>query len=151
MKAKEAFSLVELIIVVAILGILAAIVMPTFQSHAAEAKEVAGKDNLRILRNTIQFYAAQHGDVPPGYLNDDPAQPAEFTTFWIQVVRDGHYLPSLPENSFNESSSLTVLGNGESLPAEAPGNTGWIYKPATREVRLNWPGTDSHGVRYYDY
>jgi len=151
MKAKEAFSLVELIIVVAILGIMAAIVLPIFQSHAAEAKESASKDNLRILRSTIQLYAAQHGDISPGYLNDDPTQTPTFIIFWQQVVRDGHYLPALPENPFNESTSVTVLGNAEAFPAEAPGNTGWIYKPATREIRFNWPDTDSYGIRYYDY
>jgi prepilin-type N-terminal cleavage/methylation domain-containing protein len=151
MKVIKAFTLVELIIVVAILGILAAIVLPSFQSHAEEAKKSAGKDNLRILRNTIQLYATQHGDVPPGYMNDDPTQPVGFTTFWIQVVRDGHYLSALPRNSFNESNVITVLGNSDTFPADAPGDTGWIYKPATREVRLNWPGTDGGGVRYYDY
>lgn len=47
---NKGFSLVELLIVVAILGILAAIVMPEYQSHSQDAKEVAAKDNLRILR-----------------------------------------------------------------------------------------------------
>ncbi len=151
MKAKKAFSLIELIIVVAILGILAAVVVPAFQSHVAEAKEAAGKDNLRILRNVIQFYAAQHGDIPPGYQDDDPSAPASFIAFWLQVVKDGAYLPEVPENPFNSSGDMTVLGNSESFPAQAPGDTGWIYKPATREIRLNWPGTDTRGVRYYDY
>ena len=151
MKVKEAFSLVEMIIVVAILGILAAIVLPIFQSHTEEAKEAAGKDNLRILRNVVQFYAVQHGNVAPGYTNDDPTQPASYTNFWIQVVRDGDYLPEIPNNPFNESKLVTVLGNSDSFPAEAPGDTGWIYKPATKEIRLNWPGTDSSGEQYYDY
>jgi prepilin-type N-terminal cleavage/methylation domain-containing protein len=151
MKAKEAFSLVELIIVVAILGIMAAIVLPIFQSHAAEAKESASKDNLRILRSTIQLYAVQHEDTSPGYPLDDPTQTPSSIVFWQQVVRDGHYLPSIPANSFNESNDITVLGDAEAFPADAPGDTGWIYKPATREIRLNWPDTDSYGTRYYDY
>ena len=124
MKAEKAFSFVELVIVFAILGILAAMILPSFQAHAAEAKEAAIKDNLRVLRNTIQLYAAKHGGVPPGYLDDDPTQPTGYTVFWVQVVRDGHYLPALPENVFNESSYVTVLGDSESFPAEATGNTG---------------------------
>ncbi|GAH74356.1 unnamed protein product, partial [marine sediment metagenome] len=69
---KKAFTLVEILIVVAILGILAAIVIPQFQAHSQEAKEAAAKDNLRILRNAIELYAVQHGGVPPGYPADNP-------------------------------------------------------------------------------
>jgi prepilin-type N-terminal cleavage/methylation domain-containing protein len=151
MKVKKAFSLAELIIVVAILGILAAVAMPSFQSYISDAKESAGKDNLRILRNTVQLYAAQYGDVAPGYLNDDPTEPTSFLSVWLQLVKDGNYLPKLPDNPFNGLNDMTVLGNSDTFPADAPGDTGWIYKPATREVRLNWPGTDRDGVRYYDY
>ena len=46
---KKAFTLVETLIVVAILGILTAIALPTFRGHIAEAKESAAKDILRIL------------------------------------------------------------------------------------------------------
>jgi prepilin-type N-terminal cleavage/methylation domain-containing protein len=151
MKARKAFSLIELMIVVAILGILAAVVVPAFQSHIAEAKEAAGKDNLRILRNTIQLYTAQHGDVAPGYQDGDPTAPPTYLGFWLQVVKDGGYLLEIPENPFNGSSDMTVLANSESFPVDAPGDTGWIYKPATRDIRVNWPGTDTKGMRYYDY
>jgi prepilin-type N-terminal cleavage/methylation domain-containing protein len=151
MKVIRAFAFVELIIVVAIIGILAAIAMPSFQSHAMEARESAGKDNLRILRNTVQLYAAQHGDVPPGYMNDDSTGTPSFLRVWQQLVKDGKYLPSLPYNPFNELNDITVLGNSDAFPAEAPGDTGWIYKPVTREFRLNWPGTDTKDERYYDY
>ena len=50
---KRAFTLVEILIVVALLGILAAIALPTFQDHIQQARESAAKDNLRILRNAI--------------------------------------------------------------------------------------------------
>jgi hypothetical protein len=44
-----------------------------------------------------------------------------------------------------------MLANGASFPGEAAGDTGWIYKPATETIRLNWPGNDDEGTRYYDY
>lgn len=148
---KRAFSLAELLITVAILGILAAIIFPTFQSHTQQAKEAAAKDNLRILRNTIDLYAAQHNGIAPGYPNDDPSRDPVFFALLVKLVYEGKYLPRLPENPFNEIRIIEMVSNSEPFPAEATGSFGWIYKPATREIRLDWPGTDSTGMRYFDY
>ena len=53
---RRAFTLVEVLIVVAILGILGALVLPTFRGHIIEAKEAAAKDNIRIFRNAIEYF-----------------------------------------------------------------------------------------------
>ena len=150
---KKAFTLVEILIVVAILGILAAIVVPQFQSHSQQAKEAAAKDNLRILRNLIELYAARHNDVPPGYINNDPSQSVGYRALADQLIVIGNYLPAYPENPFNGRNSIRLIQNNEAFPTEAQlfDSWGWVYKAATKEIRLNWPGTDSSGVSYFDY
>ena len=148
---KKAFTLVEVLIVVTIIGILAAVVVPIFQDNVTIAREAAIKDTLRVLRNAIELYAVQHNDVPPGYTNNDPTQSVGWTTFWAHMVRDGKYIPKLPENPFNESEIINVIPNGDTLPAEATGAYGWIYKPENKDFRIDWPGTDSEGIRFYDY
>ena len=148
---KKAFTLVELMIAVALLGILAAIAIPTLQSHITEARETAAKDTLRIVRNAIELYATQHDDVPPGYPNNDPTQPASLLSFFNQFMKDGENLSSFPENTFNELVNVRVIPDADELPTEATGQFGWIYKPATRDFRIDWPGTDSKGIRFYDY
>jgi prepilin-type N-terminal cleavage/methylation domain-containing protein len=165
---KRGFSLVELMIVVAVLGILAAIVVPQFQSHTSEAKESAAKNNLHILRVAIKLYAAQHNDVPPGYLNGDTSASASAVVFILQLTKStnesgeladagtagyplGPYISAMPKNPFNSEIMPAIVGNSESFPTEATGVGGWIYKAATKEIRLNWPGTDSKDLRYYDY
>jgi general secretion pathway protein G len=70
---KRGLSLVELMIVVAILGILGAVVFSRFQSDASEAETAAAKSNLSTLRAPIEFYA-HHNWVGPGYPMGDPAQ-----------------------------------------------------------------------------
>lgn len=150
---KRAFTLVEILIVVAILGILAAITIPTLKGHIIEAKEAAAKDNLRILRNAIALYAAQHNGIPPGYGNDDTSNPPVFIFLKVQLVDVGHYLSEFPENPFNRIRIVKMISDSEDFPT-APVETstyGWIYKPATKTIKLNWQGTDSGGVAYFAY
>lgn len=151
LRMKRAFSIVELIIVVAVLGILAAIVLPQFQSHATEARQAAAKDNVRVLRSAIELYAAKHTGVAPGYKDNDPTSTPSSDYFRIQTTVDSHYFAKIPLNPFNKLDTIKMIGNNEALPAEATGNFGWIYKPATETIRLDWPGVDKDGIRYYDY
>jgi prepilin-type N-terminal cleavage/methylation domain-containing protein len=145
---SKAFTLVEILIVTAILGILAAIVIPEFQSHATQAKEAAAKENLRILRDAIERYANDHNGVAPGYLSNNPALTP---TAVITVVHLKTYLSTIPKNPINNLNTILVLRNSENFPATANESTGWIYKPSTKTVRFNSIGTDSNSVSYYDY
>lgn len=162
---RKAFTLVEVLIVVAILGILAAVVLPQFRSHTAEATSAAAKDTLRVLRNVIEFYTVQHEGTPPGYYNDQ--LPLSFL-FEVQLIYYtdatgnatgsksadypyGPYLRKIPENPLNDKATVKVLSDAESFPESADGSFGWIYKRATKEIRLDYPGTDRDGIRYYDY
>ena len=47
--------------------------------------------------------------------------------------------------------TINMIENAVPLPAEPTGEFGWIYKPAAKTIKLDWPGTDAEGVRYYDY
>ena len=148
---KRAFSLIELLIVIAILGILAAVVVPQVQSYSQEAKEAAAKEMLRILRQTIARYAGAHNGVAPGYPNDDPTKSPSANLFSTQLCKNAAYLRTIPENPFNGSSAVSVAGNATKISAIPIGGFGWIYKPATKEIRLATPGSDSQDVLYSDY
>ena len=103
------------------------------------------------MRSAIELYAAQHSGVAPGYQNDNPDTVPNGLQFNVQLITDGHYMLKMPENPFNNLSTIQVLGNTENFPADASGTFGWIYKPATKVIKLDWPGTDEDGIRYYDY
>jgi type II secretion system protein G len=148
---KKAFSLVELIIVTAVLGIMAAIVVPFFQSQSTQAKEAVAKDHLRILRSAIEVYTVQHRGIPPGYDGDNPLGTPSSAVFLTQMVTSGNYLKKMPENPFNNIETIRMIGNGESFPQDPLEGYGWVYQPATKTIRLSWSGTDSDGIRYFDY
>jgi type IV pilus assembly protein PilA len=150
-SAAKGFSLVELMIVVAILGILAAIVLPDLTGHTKKAKEAAAKENLQLLREAIERYAIKHNDVPPGYPNDNRSAIPMGILFYRQVVQQNHYLTKLPVNPFNKKETITAIANSQSFPQQATGSSGWLYQPSTKTIKLDWPGTDSAGISYFDY
>lgn len=152
-QRRRGFTLVEVMIIVAILGILAALIVPEVQGHIQRAKESQAKANLKLLRDAIERYAADNEGVPPGYPLGNTNLNPTYPSFMAQLVASGKYLLSLPKNPFNDSAAVLVLPNGTPYdPAGTyPPAVGWIYHPASKTIKLNKTGTDSEGVNYSDY
>ncbi len=165
---KNAFTLIEVILVVTILGILGALVLPTFQGHIKTARESTAKDSLRTMRSQIELYKWQHAGVLPGYVNGSGAPTAllalQFTgtttvvgaasinTVPADPYLYGPYVMKLPENPFNDLSNITYVAAATDFSAVVDGTSGgWLYKKETGEFRVNWTGNDSHGVAFVDY
>jgi general secretion pathway protein G len=138
MKAKRGFTLVEILIVVVILGILAAIVIPQFTQASSEAKLNSLCSDLQTLRSQIELYKVQHNDTPP---DDDP------NTFENQMIytttiggtastskertgnyQYGPYLERVPENPFTGSNSIVAW-------AYSGTDGGWAYNETTGEIK----------------
>ena len=166
---NKGFTLVELLLVVSILGILAALVLPSFQGNVIEAKESAAKSNLATMRTQIELYKLQHNGYPPGYVGGSGTDDAgtvgmQFTgtsrsdglpspsTVPTSPFLYGPYLKKIPPNPFNGKSDLLVLADGALFSANADGtSSGWLYRKDTGQIALNWTGTDKRGVDYYNY
>ena len=91
-KTHEGYSLIELMIVVAIIGILVALAVPSFQHSAMKAREAALKQNLQTIRTVLDQHYADKGFYPPsldtlveaGYLRRVPTDPfAEPAEAWV--------------------------------------------------------------------
>lgn len=166
-KQLRAFTLIEILIVVTILGILAAIVIPQFGDAAERAKESAAKDTLHTVRVQIGYYSLQHNGAAPGYLGMMQAPLATLSNQFVgtssvtgaavaSTVRVkpyvyGPYLNKLPVNPFNNLVTFKYVPVGVEFEDAADGQGGWLYKKETSEIRLNWMGSDSVGVGFSDY
>ncbi len=165
---RRAFTLVEILIVVTILGILAAIVLPTLQGQTASARESSAKDSLSTMRTQIEFYKMEHDGVPPGYANGSPVgemllefQFTATTTVTgavspskspVSPFVNGPYVRKLPENPYNNLSNIAYVAEVTAFSAAVDGtSSGWLYKKETGEFKINWTGSDSEGVNFYDY
>jgi general secretion pathway protein G len=133
MRAKNGFTLVEILIVVVILGILAAIVIPQFTEASTEAKQTALCTDLQTLRSQIELYKIQHNDIPPsldyfadqmtGYTDID-GEPEAAAGSGVY----GPYIQKIPVNQFNDLDTV-VAG-----PPTGTNGGGWAYIEATGAI-----------------
>ena len=68
-KTRNAFTLIEILIVVVIMAVLAATIIPQFTDSSDEAKTSTVEYNLNTMRAQIELYKAQHGGSVPSPLS----------------------------------------------------------------------------------
>ena len=120
---KSGFTLIELMIVVAIIGILAAIAIPKFAQLIRKSGEGASKGNLGAIRSSLSIY---YGDMEGQY----PTQIAGLTVA-------GKYLATVPlaktPSYHNDSSSET---DGAVSTIQATDGGGWGYDNAIGDTNM---------------
>ncbi len=129
---RSAFTLVEVLIVVIILGILAAVVIPQFSDATTDAKKSALTTNLQTIRGQLELYRLQHNSAYPTLANLTTAMTAKTnadgtTTGTPQL---GPYLQSIPVNPYN---NLATVGNATA----ATNTTGWRYDETNGKFTAN--------------
>jgi len=112
MRAKSGFTLVEILIVVVILGILAAIVIPQFTEASTEAKTSSLCTDLQTMRSQIELYKIQHNDDLPsaGTAGFVLAMTGQTNIAGAVGTDYGPYLQKIPTNPFNDSDVITENG-----------------------------------------
>ena len=135
------FTLIELMIVVAIIGILAAIAIPKFADLIRKSSEGASKGNLGSIRSALSIY---YGDLEGQY-------PSDMSTLTV----GGKYLAQIPAAkmpNYHADSSTVRLNTAASDGSGA----GWNYNNTTTDanvgtVFVNCTHTDTKGTVWTTY
>jgi len=106
---ESGFTLLELLVVMTIIGILAAVAVPALKSSPQSAREAALKEDLFAMRSVIDQYHGDKGNYPPdlqtlvsdGYLRKIPVDPMTKSaeTWVIQLEEATEADPSAPSSS----------------------------------------------------
>jgi general secretion pathway protein G len=155
MRAKSGFTLVEILIVVVILGILAAIVIPQFTNASQEARESALVSDLQSVRSQIELYKIQHlKDALPGAGEATFVQCMEGYTNKdgdIALQTDagalGKYMEKIPVNPFSDNTLPLVRDGGAAAPA---GTHHWRFDKTTGAFQADDTGSNTEGVAHSD-
>jgi len=140
--SKKGFTLIELMIVVAIIGILAAIAIPKFAELIRKSSEGASKGNLGALRSAMSIY---YGDMEGTY-------PATLSALTI----GGKYLTVIPPAkapNYHADASTIVLLTASANPTDVGA---WYYNDQTTNanvgnVLVNCTHTDTKGTVWTGY
>ena len=118
------FTLIELIIVMAIIAILASIAVPSYLSSMKAAKEAVLKEDLHVMRNAIDSYTMDKGKAPQslddlvqsGYLKSIPADPITHSDqTWVTNTSDTYESVDESEPGIDDvhSGSQETGSNGQ--------------------------------------
>ncbi len=124
----RAFTLVEILIVVVILGILAAIVVPQYAHAVDQAAEATTIHDLQKLRRALEVYKAKEHNALPNITAGDGT--------WDVIVSPA-YIKSAPTNAWVGGSNSRTIIIASEPDTDYQTTHGWIFDDTTGEI---WAG-----------
>ena len=152
---KGGFTLVEILIVVIILGILAAIVIPQFTSASQDARKNSLVSQLQTLRSQLELYKLQHLDqLPSTLIGSSPAWTqmtvktnAAGATGTSTAFPFGPYLQADPTNPLNSQTAALVVTVDQTGGGALTGGTGKGFVISSANGKI-WGTSAKYGYIY---
>ncbi|MCW8900662.1 MAG: prepilin-type N-terminal cleavage/methylation domain-containing protein [Gammaproteobacteria bacterium] len=114
MKNNTGFTLIELMIVIAILGIVSAIAIPLYSGYIATARLAEAKNNIAALKLAEEEHFLENNSYFYDMTNDNANLASASTNLWSATKGDGNQV----------NFTYTVSGSGNSYTITATGNAG---------------------------
>ena len=152
----RAFSLIELVIVIVIIGVISAIAIPRMTRGASNAGATALRGSLSVMRGAIELYRAEHeGRFPTA------AKIADQLTMYTKLDgTDANALPSVSDGRIYGPYLRNIpplpVGrekNSTTISASAIGKSGWVYDDSTGTIVANTTNdeSDQDGFQFNTY
>jgi len=137
-RRRNAFTLIEVLIVVIIMAVLAATIIPQFTTSTKDAKVSSLKFNMHTLRSQLELYKAQHSGTYPAVVgttipNLTQKTNEDGTTTGTPTL--GPYVDQIPPNPMNGLNTVKSVSLSGAKPTSGSGS-GWQYDVDTGAI---WP------------
>jgi MSHA pilin protein MshA len=130
LRDQRGFTLIELVIIIVVLGILAAVAIPKYQDLSGEAREASARSALGSLRSGVTIFYANQAVQTGTATWPTVAELRTPGTVMAQAIPPNPYQTVAPDSVVD----ATGQARGTVIGAEG----GWAYNPATGEI---WPNS----------
>ncbi len=122
-RKRHGFTLVELVVVVLVIGIIAAVAAPKMFNTATNARENATRHSLTVVRDALELYRSQTGNYPSAATD---------------LASDlGPYLKGPFPTAQVGNTNATVGASAADPIAVSGGSEGWVYNASTGDFAVN--------------
>ena len=130
-RRRAGFSLVELVVVILVLGIIAAVATPKMFDTASSARTSGTQQSLSVLRSAIDLYRTQNSAYPTA---------ATLKTALATYLRGPFPAPQVGANQNNN----VVVTTQSPITTVVAGGAGWVFNETTGDVAVN----DAAGIAW---